>query len=903
MMCFDLILVLAFHSFFFVVAVQRNQFLLKICFKRFKYRKVLSLSVSTRSKKANLHILHRVYLCWKKYHERSRRFSSKNWYHLSHSTGSSFNSYQIYVVKPHFLQWKQRTSFLSHFQKMMKVSIRYSSSFYYHRYFERWKYHHSLHQQFPHFSLSSTASKDLLSVSKRKTFDQFAYSLLQPIKQRSSFLKAMLLHKRKQFQRFKKQVFYATTLYSKLLQSYYRHGYQRRFLRKLRSCLLQKKHGIFRENTAFYHFFVHKSSLFLLLLKRKAKKKKEMRSIIRFCSFRKSFHLFRATTDRSLSQKIAFKRGILRHSVQRLSSFFRCWYSEIQKRMLLRRKFFYYQQLRKLSYFPSSVSSSSSAIVVPSVSYSSTAMSARRSQILQQCFFSWKNIFLPYSYRVNSMLQRFSWKYQCELLSIIFRYWFNKYEKKVIQRNCFFLAYKRWKKKSFKKMTFLLHLEKMIMREKQVRASKPNHLCRLPSSSFHELFRSYYLIRSSANHSRGSSNLTILARLKLSQLYCLHSFFHQWYHRYYNKRHYYTNVIHSFSRLVIDNISFYHSCEEKVKAKNQFRLLKQSFSYFRRVFQQRKKKIQKIQQNHFLKPFYYHWVRLYNYNSMKNILQIPSLVKKNILNSFSSSAYSPRAAFSPSMVSTTTMIPPSPFYFDHSSPSIIDDKETLSQHLQQLKRKISLHQKRHCKAEPSKSSSIAEKENHQLQKGFPLNSNQQNKQRSSVYKSKQIKLIGDLSYIDLNDKQQHFRVQSKQITTTTAKEQRKPLTPTNNIKKKNYNSNLSSLGPHNNSCSSMNPEQLMVDTFLSQHDQRSSSFSPDLSSQQPRNKNDDSNHERISSSKILTSQVNNSNKTNNSFSGYFTEASFTKIDYEHTFQEYVKNRSYLGKYDLQKQHK
>jgi hypothetical protein len=870
---------------FLLVVLHRPKFQFRFVLR--KWKQFLHRHNSSRSyqKMTSLYLLQRLLSQWKFFLRQGRQQRQ------STALKTASSKYYFQALKSGFLLYQQKVRQMKQQQTIWDLAENYSDTATVFSVLDKWKYYA--------FDMNKRSCENNLTVKrflKSKYFQTWFRQKENGLHQSFQLVKSLKWFKYQKWKKFRHSMKILTNMNEIHRKNYYYLYWKKSFLHKLRSFSLRSRVFMRRNYEKGRNHYHRKVKIrFCILLINRILKRKELLKTVVYHRLRRSLVQWNYMSNCFLQQKMRLKRGEIRNSSKLLSDSFVFWWQQMQQKMILRRKYFFYQNLQKYSYFRHNRSSDGGFPIADnndgSVSplspgssssyYYSEIIYSRKLQILKHYFIDWKdNYFIPQK-RIKNYLSNLYHNYQLELQRLIFNYWFLKYEKKRINKINSQLYLKRWMNYTMKRKRFLNHLEDVILskkKEKLFRQKKDTHDYRRSCNYSHSAvvnllsFSEFFYLRIKNLSSRavvdidfyeenelahvkppnlGGSDMAELKSRTRNSLYqnCfLFSFFRAWYKRYSQKYLYYHSLVPNTFQKCIGNIRETISREEsKIMKIHQIRKRFIFLSWKRKYFYFYHKLLH-IQQMLYMKPYFYHWMRLYNYYTMKNILEIPSLISKNVVSKHLSEVHQsvPSSSFHTPLLESV-----------HHNMHTMVNEEQLSQHLQSLKSKISLHHNHHHHHERKLSDSSS---------SLP----QKNRSLPSLGKNKKTLLVGDLSYVDRS-----FPSRDQKSTT--------PLR-SNSVERK-----AKIAKPPDPPLINKSSSVLFNSTFL-QEMNNDFSQSKDYSRRINREKEVEDNSE-ITSEDSLTiphPEVENQPTPN-------------RIDYNHSYQEFIQNRSYLGSYEMKKQ--
>jgi hypothetical protein len=868
---------------FLLVALHRPRFQCRSVFRKWKQFLHRHNSARSYQKMTSLFLLQRLLSHWKQFLRQGRQQRQ------STALKTASSKYYFQALKSGFLLYQQKIKQIKQQQTIWNLAENYSDTATVFSVLDKWKYYA--------FDMNKRSCENNVIVKrflKRKTFQRWFQQKENCLHQSFQLVKSLKWFKYQKWKKFIRSMKILTNMNEIHRRNYYYLYWKKSLLHKLRSFSLKSRVFMRRNYAKGINHYQRKVKIrFCNFLINRILKRKELLKMVVYHRLRRSLVQWNYMSNCFLQQKIRLKRGEIRISSKLLSYSFVFWWQQMQQKMILRRKYFFYQNLQKYSYFRHNRSSAGGFPITNnndgSVSplspasgsyYYSEIIYSRKLQILKHYFIDWKeNYFIPQK-RIKTYLSNLYHNYQLELQRLIFNYWFLKYEKKRINKINSHLYLKRWMNYAMKRKRFLNHLEDIIISKKKEklfrqkkatddyqRSSNYSHSAVVNLLSFSEFF--YLQMKNLASRDvvditvyeedeqdavlrlnlRGS-NITNLKSRTRNSLYhnCfLFPFFRAWYKRYSQKYLYYHSSLPNIFQKCIGNIRESISREERKTVQIHLVRKRIIFLSWKRKYFYLYHKLLHIQQMLYMKPFFYHWMRLYNYYTMKNILQIPSLITKNVVSQHLSEVHqnAPSSSFHTPLLESA-----------HHNIHTMVNEEQLSQHLQSLKSKISLHHNHRQHKMSDSSSSLAQK----------------NKSLSFLGKNKKKHLVGDLSYVDRSFPSRNQKSTTMLRSNSVERKAKiaKPLDP-----------------PLINKSSSV----LFNSTFLQEMNNDFSQWKD--YSRGVNEKKEVEESSEITSEDSLTiphPEVENQPTPN-------------RIDYNHSYQEFIQNRSYLGSYEMKKHQK
>ncbi len=400
--------------------------------------------------------------------------------------------------------------------------------------------------------------------------------------------------------------------------------------------------------------------------------------------------------------------------------------------------------------------------------------------------------------------------------------------------------------------------------------------------------------------------------LTLPQMSLCRLVFHRWYERYLNKALYYQSAVPRIHKRLLTQLPQYPLIEQQINQRIPYHIQRRVFRQLHQIYRTRHQRIISIQGRLYVRPLFYHWIRVYNYYAMKKLLQLPTP-----LDNVKAIALSPM----------------------HST--MIEDKQELAQHLAQLKKKIAKSRGSYknstkendnsVKAGSGKESRVISESNKALNVSISSN---------PITKRAPVKLIGNLAYTERyrspiiekkqsssNNHQRNFSQERKEQRHESMKREpiqsnashtydaSESILDTTIATSDNYHLQLPSYSvltmnnSHHPQHTQINAGELQNTTVLIHpsaaprhfhnnhytHPQHSLLNETIIEEDDEEEENEEYSNDSLTENSSLTGSYyhqkdnNNNNKSLNQ----------TRIDYHYTYQQFIQERSYLGRYTRQ----
>lgn len=403
--------------------------------------------------------------------------------------------------------------------------------------------------------------------------------------------------------------------------------------------------------------------------------------------------------------------------------------------------------------------------------------------------------------------------------------------------------------------------------------------------------------------SEGSSFSLTLPQMSLCRLVL-----HRWYERYLNKALYYQSTVPGIHKRLLTQLPQYPLIEQQINQRIPYHIKRRAFHRLHQIYLIRHERIISIQGRLHVRPLFYHWIRVYNYYAMKKLLQLPTP-----LDNVKAMAISP-------MQST-----------------MIEDKEELAQHLAQLKKKIARSRVSDKKGSDNSVRAGSGKENRVISETNKV----LNVSISSIPTTKRapVKLIGNLSYTEryrspIVEKKQSSSTNHHRDYSQERKVQRHELMKREPIQSNsshlydasesildttiatndNYHLQLPSHSiltmnnSHHSQHTQTNAGELQNTTVLIHpsaaprhyhnnhytHHQHSL-LNETIIEEDEEEENEEYSNDSLTENSSLTASYYHQKDNNNNHNSL----NKTRIDYHYTYQQFIQERSYLGRYTRQ----